>query len=358
MENTNQSNEPRAIVNLILVPAFFTYDGTIVAANAAALSRGVEEGTKVEALMRTGQEEYNSLGNAMLMLSLDLSGQICEASVQGIQGGKLFILQEPDRQELRAYALASLNLRMPLNSMMNAASRLSKICTDEETLRQVDELHHSMFQVLRIVGNMSDAYRYAEPNSDRPEMIDMSGLIIEMLEGCESYLVDINHPVQLHYERTPAYGLAVSEKLERAVSNLMLNAAKYSDPGDVIQASLRQKGDRLILTVENELGKYFEQVPSDFYTRFRRAPGIEDPRHGIGLGMSLISAAASAHEGTVLAEEKDGVLRVTLTVRVRPAAPGDVHSTRVHFDYAGEWNHQLVEFSELLPARIYRVARH
>jgi two-component system sensor histidine kinase MprB len=90
---------------------------------------------------------------------------------------------------------------------------------------------------------------------------------------------------------------ADAEDLERAVVNLLDNAAKFSPPGSVIRVGL----DAGRLTVDDEgPGVPVEQRELAF-ERFWRADGARS-RPGSGLGLAIVAAAAARHAGTARLE--------------------------------------------------------
>ena len=145
-----------------------------------------------------------------------------------------------------------------------------------------------------------------------------------------------------------------SEKLERGIYNLLSNAIKFSEPGSIIEAQLRHRGNRLSLTVRDSGSGIPSALRGSLFSRYRRQPGFEDPRHGLGLGMVLIRAAAAAHGGTVLTEHWDSGTGITLTFSLATPA-GLLRSPTFRVDYAGERDHSLVEFSDILPPECYKL---
>ena len=130
---------------------------------------------------------------------------------------------------------------------------------------------------------------------------------------------------------------------------------KFTPKGGNIRAKLFRREKRLYLTVQDSGSGIPENQRSSVYTRFLRHPGLDDSRQGIGLGMVLIRSAATAHGGTVLIEQsKDTGLRLTMTMAIRQNREGIVRSPGLRVDYAGEWDHSLIELSESLPASLYK----
>ena len=157
---------------------------------------------------------------------------------------------------------------------------------------------------------------------------------------------------QLPAERI--FTLANSAHLERAVYNLISNAAKFSPVGAEISVQLVRKGERLALSVTDP-GCGISQK-GDVFTRYQRQPGLEDSRNGIGLGMVMIRSAAAAHGGAVLIDAPDGQgTRVTMTLAIRQRKDTAVRSPMLRIDYAGERDHCLLELSDVLPTKLYEV---
>ena len=149
----------------------------------------------------------------------------------------------------------------------------------------------------------------------------------------------------------PVCTVADREKVERALLNLLSNAMKYASGEGEILVQLARRGDRLCLSVTGS----GERLPSDIYTRFCRQPMLENPRNSIGLGMVLIRAAALSHGGAVFTDQPEaGRNRVTLSLPIRrPENPG-LRTPVLHMDYAGGYDHCLLELSDVLSPELYQ----
>ena len=354
-----QKQDKLAMLDLIIRPAFCVENGVIVRLNKAAEGLLLEAGTPVRSLLATGETEYAEFNGGCLYLTLALAGISQGASVVRMDGFDVFLLEDDgDQAELKAMALAAQNLREPLTGIMIMAERLFPALEkldDPAVSEQAARINRGMFQMLRILGNMSDAGRYRNAAFFRKETLDITALMGDLFG--KMALMCSHAGIELRFTnlRERIYCLADSEILERAVYNILSNALKFTPKGGHIDASLTRKGTRLYMTVQDSGCGIPESQRGYVYSRFLRQPGLEDSRQGIGLGMVLIRSAATAHGGTVLIEQpQDQGMRITLTLEIRQSRDTLVRSPGLRVDYAGEWDHSLIELSESLPASLYR----
>ena len=354
-----QHQDTMAMLELVTRPAFCVKDGVIVRVNTAAERMTIETGIPVLPLLATGRAEYAEFSSGCLYLTLQFNGAELGTSVVSMDGFDVFIIEdESDQAELKAMALAAQTLREPLSSVMTIAGALIPTVenvSDPAAADSLSRLNRGLFQMLRILGNMSDADRYRTDPLPRMEARDITALLGELF-GKLADMAD-HAGIKLCFEnlQDSLYTLVDSEKLERAVYNIFSNAMKFTPKGGNIHAKLTRRENRLYLTVQDSGPGIPEAQRSSVYTRFLRHPGLDDSRQGIGLGMVLIRSAATAHGGAVLIEQpKDNGLRLTMTLEIRQNRNGLVRSPGLRVDYAGEWDHSLIELSESLPAFLYK----
>ena len=89
--------------------------------------------------------------------------------------------------------------------------------------------------------------------------------------------------------------------IERAVDNLLDNAAKWSPPGGEIEVSVR---DGEVVVRDHGSGIDEEDLPFVF-DRFYRAPSARGLA-GSGLGLAIVRQVAESHGGEVTAERANG----------------------------------------------------
>ena len=276
------------------------------------------------------------------------------ASVMRLGGGDLFALDPEDNDTtLRCYSLAAQELRQPLTQVMSISDQLFPAIAaeeDSETARQMARMNRALHQMLRIVGNMSDATGSGVP---RLELRDITAVAEEILDHAISLCRSAG--IELVFENHPAavYTMVDYQRLERAIYNLLSNAMKHTAPGGTITLRLKRRGNTVYLTVEDAgLGADPALSPGTL-SRFLREPSLEDTRNGLGLGLPLVRAVAAAHHGALLLEQmKSGGFRATMSLPVRQEST-TLRSPMVRIDYAGERDHGLIELSESLPPEWY-----
>ncbi len=350
-----QSHDLTGFLDLIIRPAFAVTDGIIQYCNQAAQGLFLSAGTPVSDFLQTGAEEYASMESGCLYLSVCVGSHSFGASVTRMDGFDVFILEQEDTQpQLQAMALAAKELREPLANIITAADRLEPSNENEQTYKQL--LSRSLHQMLRIVGNMSDAVHYTAPAAPRQELRDMAAVIGEVFEKAAALAEQAGVTVRFSNFPEPVMSMTDTEKLERAIYNILSNAIKFAGSGSVVDARLTKHGNKLYLTVRDSGSGIGDELVGSIFSRHLRQPGIEDGRHGIGLGLVMIRGAATAHGGTVLIEKNGETgTKLTMTLSIRKNLSGNLDSPRLKVDYTGGFDHAMIELSDVLPTSAFLV---
>lgn len=341
------------LLELVPQPGFCVLDGRICQVNQAAQALLLSPGQEIAPLLKTGREEYSAFSSGQLHLVLEMAGCIRDATVTRMNDRDLFVLEaEEQQEEFRSMGLVSMELRSPLmNVISNTQALLSQLESgDPDTAAR---LNRGLAQLLRLTSNLSDVGRYRE--SSHMETRDVCALVEELLEKSRA-LMD-GSKLHLSWE-LPAMAipcLVDSEQLERALWNLISNAAKFLPAEGTIHVKLTRHGQRLHLSVADNGSGIAEQVRNTLFQRYLRQPGIEDSRFGLGLGMVIVRTVAANHGGTVLIEQNGtSGTRVTMTMAIRQSTDNILHTPIFRPDYSGGWDHGLLELSDCLPAECYK----
>ena len=111
---------------------------------------------------------------------------------------------------------------------------------------------------------------------------------------------------------------ADASHVERAIANLLDNAAKYSPPDDPIRVTATTAGRFVVFRVEDRgLGIPPEHLERIFEPFFREPTGPYPAKPGTGLGLAICRSIIRAHRGRIWAEQRPGggaVLAFTLPI--------------------------------------------
>jgi len=347
-----EQKEICGMLDLMLRPGFCVKENRIVKCNLAAQGLMLELGTDIRPLLLTGREEYASFQDGCLFLQLALAGGAQGASVTRMDGTDIFIL-ESGQSELQAMALAARELREPLNNLIAITDSLlphALADTDEKVNSLLSRMSRGLYQMQRVLGNMSDAGR--SPAFSQQETRNIGRVFDEIFEKAAS-LVECTG-IQLRYEgrHEEVHGLVEAQLMERAVLNILSNAVKFMPQEGHIDARLIHRGNTLQLSVLDNGSGIAEGIRGSVFSRYLRQPVLEDSRFGLGLGMVMIRAAAISHGGTVLIDQPGGSgTRVTVTMKIRQSETSQVRSMMT--DITGGRDQGLIELSGCLPPEIY-----
>ncbi|MBQ7099775.1 MAG: HAMP domain-containing histidine kinase [Oscillospiraceae bacterium] len=323
-------------------PAFCVEAGVITAANRAALARQIPLGEPVEPLLVTGGEEYREFTRGWLSLRLDCCGESYDASVSAAEGKHIFTLESQDaEEELRLLALTAQVLRSPLGDVMALVEELPEDMEPERLAR----IRKGLYQMLRIVGNLSAQTR---PSL---EMQDVDMVLRELWEKAETACE--SRGVKLRYRGTsrPLYSNIDTQLLTRAIYNLLSNSLKFAADGGEIELEL-STGKKFYRISVRDWGTSVSS-DLDLFNYWRREPGIEDGKSGMGLGLKLVQLAAAAHSGTVWFDRLKGEgFQVILSLPIDQN--GVMRSPRYRVSYSGDRDPLLLELSDVLPPEFYQ----
>lgn len=344
-----QVKDSPGLLELLPHPGFLVQENIIVRVNASAAAMQVTVGTPIGELLDGCREDYEGFSGGCLYLTLSLSGALLGACALRMEAGDVFLLDSGQEDAvLQSLALASRQLRLPLsNILISAESLFSQLPESPEAQEAAARLNRGLYQLLRLVGNMSDA----DSGLTRRETLSIGGVFDEIFEKAGTLCQQAGFHLEYSGLKEDIYAIADRQQLERAVYNLLSNAMKFSPAGSTITAWLTRRGRKLCLQIQ-DAGEGI--LPADLFHRYLRQNTLEDSRFGMGLGMVLVRACAASHGGTVLVNTPEGGgTRVTMTLTLRQNADDILHSPTLRLEYTGGRDSALIELSQQLPWELY-----
>ena len=160
----------------------------------------------------------------------------------------------------------------------------------------MDDVRAQLQELTTLVGDLVELAR-DEPMSRDPEPLDLADTVASALDRVRPRAPDVTFDVQA--ESWTVFG--EPPLLERAITNLLDNAAKWSPENGTVTVRL----DDGVLTVRDEgPGIADSDLPHIFDRFYRSSEARTLP--GSGLGLSIVRRAADRHGGTVTAASSEG----------------------------------------------------
>ena len=199
------------------------------------------------------------------------------------------------------------DLKMPITRMRSRAelalnNEKGAELVIEESANTIEECDH-LLNMLNSMLDISEAEAQLISLKIEPLNIDyLLSTAIELFEPLaeqKSITLDYISSGSLNIEGDIA-------KLQRAFSNLIDNAIKYTPTNGNVTISLTQKGDDVIVIIRDSGIGISEEQQSLIFERFYRAD-ISRSGDGSGLGLTLSKALIEAHNGQILVESNLGL---------------------------------------------------
>ena len=205
----------------------------------------------------------------------------------------------------RLVADASHELRTPLTAVRTNIDLLREGKLPEDEARHaLDEASVELDALTRLVSDLVELAR-GEERKLRLEDVQLDDLVAATVERAQARAPQVTFVTAL----SPTHVRADPVLLERAVSNLLDNAVKYSPDGAPIEVSVR--GGEVIVA-DHGPGIAEEDLPRVFDRFYRAATARSKP--GAGLGLAIVREAAEAHGGRATAESSPSGARFRLVL--------------------------------------------
>lgn len=134
---------------------------------------------------------------------------------------------------------------------------------------------------------------------------DLAALLHRVAADCAPLLERYGQALRLEVPAEPAAADIDALQIERCVSNLLGNAAKYSPRGGEIVLALAAAGDCWSISVRDQGRGIAPDALAHVFDRFFQAEG-NDRASGYGIGLSLVREIALAHGGDIGAASEPG----------------------------------------------------
>jgi two-component system sensor histidine kinase MprB len=198
-------------------------------------------------------------------------------------------------RQARLIADAGHELRTPLTSLRTniellAADAESGMLKQKDRIAILADVKAQLVEFTELIGDLVQLAR--DETASTPEALDFRNVVNAALDRVRRRA----HGLIFDVELNPFYVVGDSDTLERAITNLLDNAVKWSPPNGTIRVQL--EGDRLRVA---DQGPGIAEADMPFiFDRFYRGDTARQTS-GTGLGLSIVAQTVAQHGGWVTA---------------------------------------------------------
>ncbi|RXZ82915.1 sensor histidine kinase [Paenibacillaceae bacterium] len=220
--------------------------------------------------------------------------------------------RQAEQSKLELITGLSHDIRTPLTSVVGYLNLIKS-----EAYQSADEqrqfIHSAYQKTMQLNGLIDDLFEYTRLIDQDVRMtmkeVELRHLLGQIVYEFEPLAVEQGLRVSKQWPAERITVLTDSEKLMRAIDNLLMNALKYSlRPGE-IKVRLYAEGEHVCLEIENRGGPITAEAEKRLFERFYKADQSRERNQadsGSGLGLSIAKTIVELHGGQLYLKHNEG----------------------------------------------------
>lgn len=211
-------------------------------------------------------------------------------------------MRAAERQKDEFLAMVCHELRNPLNNLASGTYLLRSRASDEVIRnRAIDTVERQVRNMSRIVSDLMDISRIGRGKLQLTlERLDLNELIKETTEDvCEG--MKKNLEVALEVPPNPVWVEADRTRLAQMLTNLLQNAAKFTNSGGQIRVRVCTAAENQVSVSVTDTGAGIDaELLPRIFTAYTQGGGTQAPNEtGLGLGLAIVKSLTELHGGSV-----------------------------------------------------------
>jgi two-component system CheB/CheR fusion protein len=153
----------------------------------------------------------------------------------------------------------------------------------------------------RLIDDLLDVSRISQGKIQlRKEPVDLATVVTRAVEATRPLIDEKGHHLAVALPGLPVSLEGDSTRLEQVISNLLNNAAKYTEPGGRIWLTAAREGTGVALRVKDTgIGLAPDMIPKIFDLFVQADRSLDRAQGGLGIGLTLVNRLVEMHGGRV-----------------------------------------------------------
>ena len=213
--------------------------------------------------------------------------------------------KEVERARAAFVATVSHELRAPLTSIKGAMKLVASGATGpipEKPTQMIDLALRNVDRLLLLINDLLDLEKLDNTTTElKSDPVELRGLVDEALAQNAGYAQEFGVSLAALPGAPTRLGITGDrDRLMQVLTNLLSNAAKFSDAGGMVEVGLADLGPTARITVTDHGIGIPEEAQARLFERFVQANTPEhNKRPGTGLGLSIVKTIVERHGGTI-----------------------------------------------------------
>jgi PAS domain S-box-containing protein len=287
--------------------------------------------------------------------------------VQAVQA-----LKDADRRKDEFLATLAHELRNPLAPIRQAASLAkSPRLAPERRTWAVEVIERQAGHMALLLDDLLDVSRISTGKLElRRQWVDLQTVVAAAVETARPLIDAKTHGLTIRVEEQPQRIFADPVRLAQVLSNLLSNAAKYTDAGGRVELTAGLSGGAAVISVrDNGIGLSAASTNLIFEMFSQVASALDRAEGGLGIGLALSRGLVALHGGRIevksdgLGTGSEFIVHLPLAqaeVRQQAGAPAVAPQARVRTVLIADDNEDardsMAQLVELQGHRVYVAA--
>jgi signal transduction histidine kinase/DNA-binding response OmpR family regulator len=241
---------------------------------------------------------------------LALIENLASRAATALDNAQLFqTIVDGERRKDEFLAMLGHELRNPLAAIANAGELTKLLDSSDPTFEESLEIIRQQASLMkRLVDDLLDVSRITSGRVQlQTSALDVGEVVTRVAEANNLLFASRGHKLHLSLPEEDVYLDADPYRLEQILSNLLVNAAKYTDPGGQIWFGASCEDNEVLFRVRDSgIGIGPDLLPNVFDLFSQANRSLHRAEGGLGIGLTIVRGLTELHGGRVWAHS-DGV---------------------------------------------------
>jgi signal transduction histidine kinase/DNA-binding response OmpR family regulator len=211
-------------------------------------------------------------------------------------------LREEDQRKDEFLATLAHELRNPLAPIRSGLQIMRMAQGDAAATERVRAMmERQVTQMVHLIDDLLDLSRISHGKIDlRIERIELAAAIQQAIEASRPAIAQADHALLTKFPPGPIYVDADLTRIAQVFSNLLNNAAKFTDRGGQIQVTMQALDGHAVVSVKDSGIGIPSQMLSHVFDMFKQIDSsMGRSKEGLGIGLFIVKRLVEMHGGSI-----------------------------------------------------------